>query len=185
MLSLTCSLFVSHCASGVHTIRYVIVENSRAKKLAGSKAAADVLGHGVQSENYRYVSALATMARFKVNLLFSESSEQTAQLLAELQQAESKKGFGLSLVGVSETRAKALHGIMQGVTGVNFAVAHAFASSSSDGPNAGVVGHTTHRLKTVADVINADCDALEAAAPGLPRKKSAKLRAFFQHSFGS
>jgi hypothetical protein len=171
----------------------VIVENSRSKKLAGPKSAGDVLGHGVQAENYRYVSALATMARFKVNLLFSESSEETAHLLAELQLAESKKGFGLRLDGVSDTRAKSLHGILQGVTGVNFAVAHALASSSSSGGGrgGGSEGGTTnrsnskHQIKTVADVVNADCEALEAAAPGLPRKKSLKLRAFFAHSFGS
>lgn len=154
---------------------YVIIENFKVKRQGMSKhhaaaAAAGALGHGTLAENRKYVSAITTMARFRVNLLFSESYEQTAALLNSLREAEDAKGFGLRSDSAACAQAKRFHPVLQHVPGLNLACTHSLVS----GPNA---------LSSLADMINADTARLEAAAPGLPPKKSAKLRKFFRHSY--
>lgn len=165
---------------------YLIIQKEAAKKPFGrapktkSKAAGPQSAHGDFANSKKYMSTLITLARFRINILFSDSSQHTARLVHDLYADESKKGNGLQAIQSSaaewqgghpdvKTHTRTVVAALQEIPRVGYGVVHSLVSAP--------------RLTSVRDILNATDTTLPQLVKGIPPKKAAVVHAFARQSY--
>ena len=155
--------------SQLFDLPYLVVQKDPRKD---SRKMPPVDAHGLLSGNAKYETTLVKLVRFKVNLLFSDSVDETADLIWELASGEITKSFGLPPILPPATEAGAhanqVAKLLLRVPGINFGVASTLAASEL--------------AESFESLVNAKADALEKAAPALSAKKAASIARFFRRT---
>eukprot|EP00040_Diaphanoeca_grandis_P024291 m.133320 g.133320 ORF g.133320 m.133320 type:complete len:279 (+) comp29668_c0_seq1:84-920(+) len=114
----------------------------------------------------KYESMVLSLARFNINLLFSDSASDTAKLIEGLASDELKKGFGVA----PPKKPVNLQwvNVLMSIPGINYGIAMCLCTSTSTLSFTGLVNSTAKQL--------------EQLVPGLNSKKAEQICWFFKSS---
>jgi len=138
----------------------LIIEKDRVKPGETEK-------HFIKSK--AYILTLTSIAQTHVKIIFSESQDETARLLTDLADIETKKGTAITAcIALSKEREQVFR-VVQSIPRVSFVTALNLCSS----------------FNTLQEIINSTATELERRTPGLSNPRAAEIHKYLRHKFNS
>ncbi|KAJ3028383.1 hypothetical protein HK097_005988 [Rhizophlyctis rosea] len=125
-------------------------------------------GNDSMTRTAQYEGILATLVRTGIRVLFSESSEQTAQMIFDLATREAKEGAKIDVPQLLPDKKNHTMQFLLSIPGVSDVTAMAIMNA---------------RFKNLREFLDSDVDTLAEKIPGMTRARAYKIYDYVRHKF--